>query len=128
MATSSRINQGFQSSLQTWVRFSQGFSSASGTTNPNSDCYLRVRLTIGHLAHTRHDGIPCQTRSKRHGCNTSPTQVRGFRCRPLSAHSLIHQVLEQSVLDLNSLDCGCVLYTTTFLSTSSPCNIIAQVS
>ena len=60
--------------------------------------------------------------AKRHGSDTSPTQIIGFARRPLSAHPLIHQARKRSVLIPYPFDDGFVLREGSFLHIAIPRN------
>ncbi len=122
MATSSRINQGLQSSLQTRVRFRQKFSPTTNTAKTRTAGLTRVLLAMLQLTDAGRNGIPGKPCSGRDSRDAAPTECGCFGSSPLSTHTLVHHRRQSQVFLSYPFDCCCVLHAATIVKTSNSYN------
>ena len=109
MSAGRGIHQGLQRRQQFRIRFGQRLASAAQGADAHAHARARVSEPVCQVAGASHNSVAGHARSQRHGADTTPSQVRRFRRRPLSTHPFIHQFGERLKLELDALYRGSVL-------------------
>src|SRR5208282_4157394 len=111
VTTSHRVNQRVERPFQGRIKLGEAFPSGTGSSQASGDRRSRINRPLYQLTLTGGDGIARKTCAGGYTSDATPTTRVRFRCRPLTAHTFVHDREQCLELASNPFDFNSILHT-----------------
>ena len=111
VTTSQRVNQRVECLFQGRIKLGEAFPSSTGSSQSSGDRRSGINRPLCQLTLTGGDSIARKTSGGSYTTNATLTKRVRFRCRPLTAHALVHDREQCLELASNPFDFNGILHT-----------------